>query len=50
LHLYGCTTVTNIAILNIIYDLGKVNKPLPVYTLAGKCILKVPKRATYYYY
>jgi hypothetical protein len=50
LHLYGCTTVINIAVLNIINDLGKVNRTLPVlYTLAGKCILKAPKRASYYY-
>jgi hypothetical protein len=50
LHLYGCTTFINIAVLNIINDLGKVNRTLPVlYTLAGKCILKAPKRASYYY-
>jgi hypothetical protein len=50
LHLYGCTTVINIAVLNIINDFGKVNRPLPVlYTLAVKCILKAPKRASYYY-
>jgi hypothetical protein len=50
LHLYGCTTVINIAVLNIINDLGKVNRPLAVlYTLAGKCVLKAPKRASYYY-
>jgi hypothetical protein len=49
LHLYGCTTVINIAVLNIINYLGKVNRPLPVYTLAGNCILKAPKRASYYY-
>ena len=50
MHQYGCTTVINIAVLNIINDLGKVNRPLPVlYTLAGKCILKAPKRASYYY-
>jgi hypothetical protein len=50
LHLYGCTTVINIAVLNIINELGKVNRTLPVlYTSAGKCILKAPKRASYYY-
>ena len=50
LHLYGCTTVINIAVLNIINDLRKVNRTLPVlYTLVGKCILKAPKRASYYY-
>jgi hypothetical protein len=37
-------------LLNIINDLGKVNRTLPVlYTLAGKYILKAPKRASYYY-
>jgi hypothetical protein len=48
LHLNGCTTVINIAVLNIINDLGKVTLPV-LYTLAGKCILKAPKRASNYY-
>jgi hypothetical protein len=53
MHLLGCTTVINIAVLNIINDFyigKKVYRPLPVlYTLAGKCILKASKRASYYY-